>query len=99
MGRLKVAGAMRAISGKVDRLAVTEDRVLLIDYKTNRPAPTRAAEVPRGYIAQIALYAELIKPLYPDRQVKAALLFTEIPLLIELDEEQLSAALAGLAAA
>jgi len=99
MGKLKVAGTLRAISGKVDRLAVTDERVLLVDYKTNRPAPTNVAEVPKGYIAQLALYAELIKPLYPDRKVVAALLFTEIPLLIELDEGQLSAALAGLTAA
>ena len=28
-----------AINGRIDRLVVTPDRVLVIDYKTNRPAP------------------------------------------------------------
>src|SRR5690606_38268746 len=99
MGRIKVGGTLRAISGKVDRLAVTDDRVLIIDYKTNRPAPSQVAEVPRAYVAQLALYAQLIKPLYPEKTVTAALLFTETPLLIELGDGELAAALAGLTAA
>ena len=99
MGRIRVGGTLRAISGKVDRLAVTDDRVLIIDYKTNRPAPSRVAEVPRAYVAQLALYAQLIKPLYPEKTVTAALLFTETPVLIELGDGELIAALAGLTAA
>ena len=37
VGRLK--GGAFAVSGQVDRLAVTDDAVLIADYKTNRPAP------------------------------------------------------------
>lgn len=99
MGKLRLGSTERAISGKVDRLAVTEDRVLIVDYKTNRPAPARAEEVPPAYVAQLALYAELIKPLYPDKKVVAAVLFTETPILIELDDGQLARTLAGLAVA
>jgi len=73
--------------------------VLIVDYKTNRPAPARAEEVPPAYVAQLALYAELIKPLYPDKKVVAAVLFTETPILIELDDGQLARTLAGLAVA
>jgi len=56
--------------------------VLIVDYKTNRPGPTRLEEVPPAYVTQLALYRALLKPLYPGRIVKAALLFTEAPLLI-----------------
>ena len=35
-GTLTVRGVERAISGKIDRLAVTGGEVLLVDYKTNR---------------------------------------------------------------
>lgn len=96
MGQLTVAGVPRAVSGKVDRLAVTDDAVLIVDYKTNRPAPGRLEEVPEAYVAQLALYAELLKPLYPGRRVEAALLFTEAPNLISLSEEVMAAALARL---
>lgn len=96
MGRIEVGGSLRAVSGKVDRLAVSDDRVLIVDYKTNRPAPVGRSEVPAPYVAQLALYAQLIKPLYPNKQVVAALLFTETPILIELSEQDLMLALAGL---
>lgn len=99
MGRIEIGGSVRAISGKVDRLAVTDEQVLIIDYKTNRPAPSHMAQVPRAYVAQLALYARLIKPLYPEKRVTAALLFTETPVLIELGSEELEAALARLTAA
>src|SRR5690606_4258669 len=32
------------VSGRIDRLVVTPERVLVVDYKTNRPAPDRAED-------------------------------------------------------
>ena len=43
-------GGAIAVSGQVDRLAVTADAVLIADYKTNRPAPRALEEVPPAYI-------------------------------------------------
>ncbi|WP_309086145.1 double-strand break repair helicase AddA [Chelativorans sp.] len=99
MGELQLGRVRRAVSGKVDRLAATEHEVLLVDYKTNRPPPENLDEVPDAYIAQIALYAELLKPLYPGRRISAALLFTEAPRLIPVGGEAMAAALARLAGA
>ncbi|WP_274423498.1 double-strand break repair helicase AddA [Chelativorans sp. YIM 93263] len=96
MGELMIAGARRAVSGKIDRLAVTDKEVLIVDYKTNRPAPEVIEDVPEGYIAQLALYVELLKPLYPSKRISAALLFTEIPRLLPLGGDELGAALARL---
>ena len=99
MGTLEVAGRPRAVSGKIDRLAVTDEAVLIVDYKTNRPPPLTIESVPETYVAQLALYRALLVPLYPARRVEAALLFTEGPHLIALPEAQLSAALVRLTAA
>ena len=96
MGSLDVRGKKRSISGKIDRLAVTSDTVSIVDYKTNRPAPTSLAEVPPAYLLQLALYRALLQPLYPGREVKAALLFTEAPRLIELPAGAMDDALARL---
>jgi ATP-dependent helicase/nuclease subunit A len=71
--------------------------VLLVDYKTNRPAPADLAQVPATHVAQLALYRELLKPIYPGRAVEAALLYTAAPRLITLPGEAMDAALAGLA--
>lgn len=99
MGSLEVKGKLRSISGKIDRLAVTPDKVSIVDYKTNRPAPASMAEVPPAYILQLALYRALLKPLYPGRAVTAALLFTEAPRLIELPAKAMDDALARLTGA
>ncbi|CAN7186253.1 double-strand break repair helicase AddA [Mesorhizobium sp. LjRoot246] len=99
MGSLEVKGKKRSISGKIDRLAVTSDTVSIVDYKTNRPAPGSLAEVPPAYVLQLALYRALLQPLYPGRAVKAALLFTEAPRLIELPASAMDDALARLTGA
>ncbi|UCI07958.1 double-strand break repair helicase AddA [Mesorhizobium sp. B1-1-8] len=96
MGSLEVKGKLRSISGKIDRLAVTPEKVSIIDYKTNRPAPKSLTEVPQAYVLQLAFYRALLKPLYPGREVSAALLFTEAPRLIELPAAAMDDALARL---
>ncbi len=49
MGTLHLRGKEHAVSGVIDRLAVSGDRVLIVDYKTNRPAPQALADVPGAY--------------------------------------------------
>lgn len=97
MGRVRVGGAERAVSGKIDRLVVTDAEVLIVDYKTNRPPPRRLADVPSGHVAQLALYRALLRPLYPDHAIRAALLFTEAPILIDVPEDAMNTILESLA--
>lgn len=87
MGMVDIGGESRAVSGVVDRLSVVGDIVYIIDYKTNANPPLKLSEVPLIYLRQMALYHALIAPLYPEKQVKAALLFTATPQLIEIDND------------
>jgi ATP-dependent helicase/nuclease subunit A len=96
MGTLDIRGRPRAISGKIDRLAISEREVLLVDYKTDRQPPERASDVPEAYLLQLALYRALLQPLYPGCPVAAALLFTEAPRLVPLPAEAMDSALARL---
>ena len=96
MGTLRLAGKERAVSGRLDRLAITGDRVLIVDYKTNRPPFLTAASVPHAYKAQLAIYRAVLEPLYPGCRIEAALVFTEAPVLVPLDPQTLDAALAAL---
>ena len=50
------------INGRVDRLVVTDDEVLIIDFKTDRPPPQTPDQVGESYIAQMAAYKAV-----PDR--------------------------------
>ncbi|HXW24391.1 MAG TPA: double-strand break repair helicase AddA [Xanthobacteraceae bacterium] len=98
VGRIARAGKPALIvSGQVDRLAVTPAVVLIADYKTDRPPPRRIADVPPSYVAQLALYRAVLRQLYGGREVRAALVWTDIPELVELPGAVLDAALAALA--
>ncbi len=83
----------RAISGQVDRLIVTEEEILVVDYKTNRPPPTRVEDVKHVYVKQMALYARALESVYPEKTVRAALLWTDASRLMEVPKHMMDAAL------
>jgi ATP-dependent helicase/nuclease subunit A len=84
------------ISGRVDRLFVGPMRVLVADFKTNRPAPRRIEEADPAYVLQMALYWAVLQALFPDRKVEAALVWTDGPKLMTIPEELLAASLVRL---
>ncbi|RZJ03282.1 MAG: double-strand break repair helicase AddA [Brevundimonas sp.] len=83
------------ISGRIDRLVITPDRVLVVDYKTNRPAPDRIEDADPAYVLQMAVYASVLARLYPDRTVEAALVWTDGPRLMPVPAALMQAALVG----
>jgi ATP-dependent helicase/nuclease subunit A len=99
VGRLQFGDKTARVSGQIDRLAVTQGSVLIADFKTNRPAPRRIEDVPLAYVTQLALYRTVLKNLYPGKTVRAALLWIEVPDLMELSAEALDAALARVTSA
>ncbi|QTD56116.1 double-strand break repair helicase AddA [Parasphingorhabdus cellanae] len=72
------------VSGTVDRLLVTDNLITVIDFKTGRAVPKEAAQAPRAYLRQMAAYVAALEKIFPDRPVKAALLYTQGPTLLEL---------------
>ena len=96
VGRIVRPGrAPLAVAGVVDRLVVTAETVLIADYKTNRPPPTRPEDVPPAYIRQLALYRAAIVQLYPDKTIRAALIWTEGPDLMEISAAAMDRELAA----
>jgi ATP-dependent helicase/nuclease subunit A len=90
----------RPVAGQVDRLIVTPETVLIADYKTNHapPAtPERALADYPDYVLQLALYRSLLGRIYPQRSIRAAIVWTETPTLMELPGHALDAALHRLA--
>ena len=99
-GRLQRPGRPPAlISGQIDRLVVTPHEVLIVDYKTNSAPPCLPAEAPLGYIRQLALYRAVLEKLYPRLPVRAALLWTERPELMEIPGPLLDAQLTSIISA
>jgi ATP-dependent helicase/nuclease subunit A len=79
----------KAIRGIVDRLSVERDRVIVLDFKTDRPAPIDAAAAPDAYVMQLALYREVLRQIFPGRIVSCALLWTEKPHLMDMPDTRL----------
>jgi ATP-dependent helicase/nuclease subunit A len=73
----------RVIAGTVDRLLVEEDQVSVIDFKTGR-VPEGGGSIPRSHLAQMEAYSEALKVIFPGRTVRAALLYTSDPKLIQV---------------
>lgn len=80
------------LEGQIDRLAVLADDLLILDYKTNRPPPKTESEVARAYINQLAAYRLALRRMFPGKTVRAALLWTDGPRLMEISSTLLDEA-------
>jgi ATP-dependent helicase/nuclease subunit A len=91
IARLESLG--RIISGRIDRLAVSAGEVTILDYKTGHNWPETAAQADPDHILQLAAYREALRQVYPGRAIRAALLWTAVPKLVEIPGPMLDRAL------
>ncbi len=77
------------IAGQIDRLAVTDEAVWIVDFKTNRPPALTVTAVPKAYLKQLASYRAVLAPIYPGKSIKAALLWTHEARLMAIPAELL----------
>ncbi|MCK8463311.1 double-strand break repair helicase AddA [Aliiroseovarius sp. S1339] len=75
----------RILHGVIDRLIVTDDEVLAVDFKTNRVVPATPAETPDGLLRQLGAYRAVLGQIYPDRAVHTAILWTQSRELMRFD--------------
>ncbi|MEY4966937.1 MAG: hypothetical protein RL274_2520, partial [Pseudomonadota bacterium] len=75
---------------------VTDEQVLILDFKTNRPPPKTEAGIAPLYLDQMALYRAAAQSVFPNRRIVCGLLFTDGPSLLQLSDVVLDARLAGI---
>jgi ATP-dependent helicase/nuclease subunit A len=78
------SGAMMRLTGKIDRLVHNGDDVMIVDYKTNRPPPADPAHVADAYLLQLAAYRLGVGRIFPGVPVRAAILWTDGPRIMEI---------------
>jgi len=81
------------LHGIIDRLIVTPDKVIAVDFKSNATVPAKANQCPEGLLRQMGAYAHALTQIYPDRQVETAILWTRTATLMPLPHDLVSAAL------
>ena len=77
----------RVVSGRIDRLAISDETITIIDYKTNRPPPLNAESVAPVYLMQMAIYRALLREIYPGRKVKCIIAWTDATRLMNLPDD------------
>jgi ATP-dependent helicase/nuclease subunit A len=82
-------GPALRLTGKIDRLVVTGEAVLILDYKTNRPSPVDEKSVPETYLFQLAAYRLGISKIFPGKAVEAAILWTDGLRYMRLPQDRL----------
>jgi ATP-dependent helicase/nuclease subunit A len=80
------------LSGRIDRVVVDEQGVLVVDYKSDAIVPEGTEDVPGNYLTQVGLYALVADQLFPGRPVRAAILWTALESLMNLPSELLQRA-------
>ena len=77
----------RILHGTIDRLVITPDRLLAVDYKSNAVVPASPTEVPEGILRQMGAYAAMLGQICPDRRIDTAILWTRTGQLMPLDPD------------
>ena len=81
-------GRILRVAGRIDRLLITPDRILIADYKTG--ARLQGAG---PHLAQLALYRALLALIHPGRPIDCLLIWTREARAERLDAAALDAAL------
>ena len=94
LAEVPLAGVVngREIGGMVDRLAVTPQRIWLADYKSDRAPPATHDGIPGKYASQLAAYRSILRQIYPQRQIRTLLIWTETGAVMDVPDAILDAA-------
>ena len=75
----------------IDHLILNKETAWIIDYKTAHEATIdNLHEEAWRYIHQISEYSFAVKKLYPEKEIRASILFTAIPALYDFDSSDLN---------
>jgi ATP-dependent helicase/nuclease subunit A len=80
--------------GVIDRLVVSEARILAVDFKSNATVPARAEDVPEGIQRQMGAYDAALRQVFPGRPVDTAILWTRTAGLMPLPHDTVTEAFA-----
>jgi ATP-dependent helicase/nuclease subunit A len=87
--RPKGDGPALRLTGQIDRLIDNGREVLIVDYKTNRPPPATLDKVADAYIFQLAAYRLALAQIFGAKPIRAAILWTDGPRIVEIPSETL----------
>ncbi|GGM08128.1 double-strand break repair helicase AddA [Pseudooceanicola nanhaiensis] len=88
-------GLKKRLHGVIDRLILSDDHVLAVDFKTNAVVPDGISDVPEGLLRQMGAYALALEQVFPGRRIEVAILWTRTATLMRLPHDIVTAALSS----
>ncbi|SCZ72464.1 DNA helicase/exodeoxyribonuclease V, subunit A [Epibacterium ulvae] len=76
--------------GVIDRLVITDEYILAVDFKSNAHVPSDSDHCPLGLLRQMGAYAHALKQIFPDKPIKTALIWTRTATLMHLPHDLVS---------
>ena len=73
------AGSNNGVIGYSD-----EDKVMIVDYKTNRPPAKKIEDVPSAYVKQMKAYKMVVEKIYENRKVETYILWTNTATMMQI---------------
>lgn len=64
------------LTGRIDRLLVSDQKALIVDFKSDAQPPRSVEAIPPAYLRQLGLYALAIAAIWPDLEVEAGIVWT-----------------------
>ncbi len=80
------------ISGRIDALRLGPG-ILAVDFKSNPQVPATPEAIPEAFLRQMAAYGAALALVYPEREIKTAILWTATQTLMEVPAQLRDAAL------
>jgi ATP-dependent helicase/nuclease subunit A len=96
-GTLRAAdGAILPVSGRIDRVWIGADAVVIADFKTDTAVPASVGDLAGSYRRQLALYRALLAALFPGKRIACWLVFTCRPQVMPVPDALLDETFARL---
>jgi len=77
------------VSGIIDRVINNKNEIIAVDFKSNLLVPKNNKNIPTGILNQMAIYQEALSLIYPDKEIKLAILWVQNSTLMYLDKSHL----------
>jgi ATP-dependent helicase/nuclease subunit A len=77
------------VIGRIDRVIVEENKVLVVDFKSDAQPALNCDEVSMAYLKQLGIYLRACEKLFPDVAASAAIYWTSNETLMRLPYEKL----------
>jgi ATP-dependent helicase/nuclease subunit A len=88
----KFGGSIFEDSGRVDRFAVLQDSVWIADFKSDKKIPEHPELAPQNYVEQLSRYRAILQRLFPEKAMRAFLVWTAGPAIQEIPSKTLDEA-------